>query len=163
GLESLQAGDAVEGALVDDPLLRRIARLRSANYDVVREALRDPTPIEPALIPFLIRLLAWDEVSELVIRLLRKAPCLREGQLADALLNPKEDFSIRRRIPRILRNCPSQLSAEALLGGLRDQRFEVRFRCGKALFAITSANPGLMLDKSRVLRAVEREFYVSKT
>lgn len=162
-LESPQADDAVAGALEDDPLLRRIARLRSANYGLVREALRDPTPIEPALIPFLIRLLAWDEVSELVIRLLRKAQCPREGQLADALLNPNEDFSIRRRIPRILRNCPSQLSAEALLEGLRDQRFEVRFRCGKALFAITSANPGLMLDKNRILRAVEREFYVSKT
>ncbi len=155
--------DRGAGSRTDDPLLRRIAALRSGDYAQVREALLDRAPIETELVPFLIRLLAWDEVAELVIRQLRKAAGPRVGQLADALLNSDEDFSIRRRIPRVLRNCPSQLTVEALIEGLRDQRFEVRFRCGKALYAVTSANPALMFDKNRVLRAVEREFYVSKT
>lgn len=151
------------GDYADDPVLRRIASLRSLDYARVREALLDRAPIGPELVPLLIRLLAWDEVAELVIRLLRKAPFPREGQLADALLNPHEDFSIRRRVPRILRYCPTQISVEALIEGLRDERFEVRYRCGKALYAITNSNPSLMLDKNRILRAVEREFYVSKT
>lgn len=146
----------------EDPVLQRIADLRSRDYARVREALLHRAPIGSELVPFLIRLLAWDEVAELVIRLLRKATCPREGQLADALLNPNEDFSIRRRIPRILGNCPIQLSVEALIEALRDQRFEVRYRCGKALYAITSKNPGLTIDKNRILRAVEREFFVSK-
>lgn len=158
-----RASDLGAHAQGHDPLLERLALLRSSDYAKVREALLDRTPIQPELVPFLIRLLAWDDVAELVIRLLRKAPFPREGQLADALLNAKEDFSIRRRIPRILRNCPSQLSAEALIEGLRDARFEVRFRCGKALHSITSTNPGLILGRDRILRAVEREFYVSKT
>ncbi|MDZ7639191.1 MAG: Npt1/Npt2 family nucleotide transporter [Bryobacterales bacterium] len=147
----------------DDPLLEQIARLRSSDYATVREALLKREPVDPALVPLLVRLLAWDEVAELVIRVLRKAPCPLEGQLADAMLNANEDFAIRRRIPRILGNRPLQITAEALLQGLRDQRFEVRFRCGKALSAITSADAGLIVDKERILRAVEREFFVSKT
>lgn len=150
-------------AVARDPLLQRIAALRSADYNQVRQALLDRAPCSPEVVPFLIPLLAWDEVAELVIRQLRKTPCSSAGQLADQLLNPKQDFSIRRRIPRILRYCPSQLSAEALIEGLRDQRFEVRYRCGKALFAVTSASADLMIDRNRILRAVEREFYVSKT
>jgi hypothetical protein len=147
----------------EDPLLARIARLRSADYASVREALLEREPIEATLVPFLIRLLAWDEVSELVIRVLRKTPCPIEGQLADALLNPNEDFAVRRRVPRILSSRPSQLTVEALVQGLRDQRFEVRFRCGRALSSILSADGGLYVEKDRILRAVEREFFVSKT
>jgi hypothetical protein len=147
----------------DDPVLMRIAKLRSADYSIVREALLDRAPIEAPLVPFLVRLLAWDEVSELVIRVLRKAPCPIEGQLSDALLNPNEDFAVRRRVPRILGSRPSQLTVEALVQGLRDQRFEVRFRCGKSLSAILAADGGLYVEKERILRAVEREFFVSKT
>lgn len=147
----------------DDPVLVRIANLRSADYSTVREALLDRAPIEAPLVPFLVRLLAWDEVAELVIRVLRKAPCPIEGQLSDALLNPSEDFAVRRRIPRILGTRPAQLTVEALVQGLRDQRFEVRFRCGKSLSTILARDGGLYVEKERILRAVEREFFVSKT
>jgi hypothetical protein len=39
----------------------------------------------------------------------------------------------------------------------------VRFRCGRALSSILSADGGLYVEKDRILRAVEREFFVSKT
>jgi hypothetical protein len=157
----IQTRGIAKGA--EDPLLDRIAKLRSADYSTVREALLDRAPVEAPLVPFLVRLLAWDEVSELVIRVLRKAPCPVEGQLSDALLNPNEDFAVRRRIPRIMGSRPTQLTVEALVQGLRDQRFEVRFRCGKSLSAILGADGGLYVEKERILRAVEREFFVSKT
>ncbi|MCZ2154504.1 MAG: hypothetical protein LC114_11490 [Bryobacterales bacterium] len=161
--ESSVPAEPPGNAVADDPLLQRIAALRSSDYNQVRQALQDHTPLGPELVPFLIPLLAWDEIADLVIRQFRKAGCSSAGQLADQLLNPKQDFSIRRRIPRILRFCPSQLSAEALIEGLRDPRFEVRFRCGKALSAITSANPHILFTQDRILGAVEREFHVSKT
>ena len=148
---------------VADPLILRIEKLRSADYSQVREALLDRSGLEAGLIPFLIRLLAWDDVAELVIRVLRKTELPIDGQLADAMLDANEDFAIRRRVPRILGNRPSQISAEALLQGLRDQRFEVRFRCGKSLSTVMTMNGGLFLEKERILRAVEREFFVSKT
>nr|MCU0228312.1 hypothetical protein [Bryobacterales bacterium] len=148
---------------VEDPLLERAAILRSGDAARIRQCIAHPHAVDPLLAPLLVRLLAWDEVSPAVVRFLRAAPFPVEGLLADALLHRDEDFDIRRRVPRVLAARPCQLSAEALLLGLRDQRFEVRFRCGSALARITSLDGGLVLDSSRVLRAIERECFVSKT
>ncbi len=147
----------------DDALLQSAAVLRSGDAGKIKALLASGKAMDPALVPLLIRLLAWDEVSSGIVRTLRAAPFPVEGQLADALLHREEDFDIRRRVPRVLSARPSQLSAEALLQGLRDQRFEVRFRCGRALARITSVDGGLMMDRERILRAVERECFVSKT
>lgn len=146
-----------------DPVLQQAALLRSGDAAKVRAGLAGSQPLDPLHVPILIRLLAWNEVSDTVVRALRAAPLPVEGQLADALLNREEDFDIRRRIPRVLSHRPCQLSAEALLQGLRDQRFEVRFRCGRALARIVSLDGGIILDSGRILRAVERECFVSKT
>lgn len=147
----------------DDHCLKQAAILRSGDAERVRASLASGEALKPLLVPFLVRLLAWDEVSDAVVDMLRTAPFPLEGQLADALLHREEDFDIRRRVPRILSARPCQLSAEALLQGLRDQRFEVRFRCGRALAKITSVDGGLIIDRDRILRAVERECFVSKT
>ncbi|MCW5966531.1 MAG: hypothetical protein KIT83_21010 [Bryobacterales bacterium] len=147
----------------DDGYLQKAAVLRSGDVLKVRALLASGEALEPAHVPILVRLLAWDEVSDAVVHVLRAAPFPLEGQLADALLHRDEDFDIRRRIPRVLSARPCQLSAEGLLQGLRDQRFEVRFRCGRALARITSLDGGLIIDRDRILRAVERECFVSKT
>lgn len=146
-----------------DRLLERAATLRSGDGAKVRALLSSDQALDLLLAPMLIRLLAWNEVSDLVVRALSTAPFPVEGQLADALLNRDEDFDIRRRVPRVLAARPCQISAEALLQGLRDQRFEVRFRCGRALARITTLDGGLIVDRDRILRAVERECFVSKT
>ena len=56
------------------------------------------------------------------------------GMLVDALLAPERDFVVRRRLPRVLAYLPSTRSVEGLFAALEDQRFEVRFYAGRALF-----------------------------
>lgn len=156
GLLAIRAGQRIT-----DPGLLSLAMLASGDIRQVRRVLQGP--VDAKMVPFLVRLLAWDEVADEVVRVLRVAPFPLEGQLADALLNRDEEFAIRRRVPRVLAARPCQLSAEATLQGLRDQRFEVRFRCGRALASIVSADGGLLVDRDRVLRSIERECFVSKT
>lgn len=84
----------------------------------------------------IIPLLAWDQVCREVIKTLRRIAPAITGQLIDALIDPQQDFAIRRRIPRVLSGNPSQRAAEGLWMGLEDKRFEVRFQCGKALARI---------------------------
>src|SRR5262249_59313669 len=45
---------------------------------------------------------------------------------------------------------------------LSDARFEVRYRCGRALAAIRVRNPNLEVDRDRVFAAVLREARVDK-
>lgn len=79
------------------------------------------------------------------------------GTLADALLDTDRDFTIRRRVPRVLAFVPSTRSVEALFAALQDQRFEVRFYSGRALYLLLSDHPELRLAPERVWEAVNRE------
>ncbi len=83
------------------------------------------------------------------------------GLLVDHLTNPDVEFSIRRRIPRILARCDSQLAVYGLIAGLADTRFEVRFRCSRALDALVQHRPSLKVPTDAVFAAVERELQVA--
>ena len=115
-----------------DPVLGRITELRSGDPKRVRKAL-EQAPLEAPLAAHVIPLLAWDDVAEDAQRALRRAGSGISGQLIDAMLDSSQDFAVRRRVPRLLAALPSARSMEALFLGLNDKRFEVRFRCGKAL------------------------------
>lgn len=147
----------------NDPAITRLEILRSGDLHRVLMELHSKQPLDALHIPAVIQLLAWDDVAEAAIRALRLANDPIEGQLADAMLRRDGDFAVRRRVPRVLATRPSQLTVEALLQGLRDQRFEVRFRCGKALASVTKADGGLIIEPGRIYRSIERECFVSKT
>jgi hypothetical protein len=51
---------------------------------------------------------------------------------------------------------------DALLGGLEDQRFEVRYRSGRALSRLVQLDPALPVDVGRVRAAVLREAAVDR-
>jgi hypothetical protein len=144
-----------------DPLLRRIIELRSGDPVRVRQALQGGE-FDPTLAPHLIPLLAWDAVAQEALRALRHTGPAVTGQLVAALLDGGQDFAIRRRIPRVLSAFPSVRAVEGLLLGLNDKRFEVRFRCGKALAAMLDQNPGLSLPGDQALEAVSRELELGK-
>ena len=74
--------------------------------------------LTPALIPHVIPLLAWDPVADDAIASLRQIAPRHVGKLADALLDPYEEFAVRRRIPRVLSVCRSQRAVDSLLLGL---------------------------------------------
>ena len=55
-----------------------------------------------------------------------------------------------------------QLGLDALLLGLEDTRFEVRFQCGRSLAAVVERNRFVEIDRERIFDVVRREVTVSR-
>lgn len=144
-----------------DPVVARLAELRSGDAERVRRTLR-AGPLHELLLPQAISLLAWDEVLADAAEALRKFGGKATGQLADALLDPQREFAIRRRVPRVLGAFASQRAVDGLAQGLEDPRFEVRFACGRALADLRGANPGLELSQERIFAVVTREASIDR-
>jgi len=148
-----------------DPILRRVANLRSGHARTVRQTLAEKPSLDLVLAPHVIELLAWDEVAPNAIAALRTAAPQIVGQLVDTLLDPEQPFAVRRRIPRVLTACSaysSRRAADGLLQGLADKRFEVRFQCAAALNLLVEQNPALHADPEQVWEAVRREIAAGK-
>jgi hypothetical protein len=133
----------------------------------VRGVLDSEQPLSPPLVPFAIFLLASPEFHRDALGALRKIATRITGQLADALCDPSMPFEVRRRIPRVLSASPTQAAADALIRGAEDERFEVRYECGRALLQITEGNDGEGKEAIRIpleiaLEIVKREVASSK-
>lgn len=148
-------------ATVADPVLARLRELRSGDPGRVRRALGGGT-LDPSHVPQAIRLLAWDAVADASAEALSEVAARHTGQLADSLLDPETDFAIRRRITGPLAKAGSPRAARALLEGLTDRRFEVRYRCGRALARMRAAAPDLPIGAERVYAAVVAEVAVDR-
>ena len=64
---------------------------------------------------------------------------------------------MRRRLPDLLVCAPGPRSVEGLTTGLRDERFEVRRRCSRALLKLKRSKPELCFDRQSILAAVDHE------
>lgn len=146
-----------------DPEIHEILALRSRDRDRVVPVLRTEDGIPATLVAHVIPLLAWDPVSQEAIFALRKVAEERIGELTDALLDPNQPFAVRRRLARVFSVCVSQRAADGLLAGLDDQRFEVRFQCGRSLAAIKEKNGRIRIDTERVYSVVLREVAVGRS
>ncbi len=162
GIASSSSSAVAPAAKPPDPLLDRIAALRSGESDRVRRALAEG-PLVPALVPHVVTLLAWDIATPWAIAALGRIANGCVGQLVDALLNPDEEFAVRRRIPRALELSDSPRAVAGLLDGLADIRFEVRYRCGRALARIHGRNPDLEIDRDRIFAAVIKEAAIERS
>jgi AAA family ATP:ADP antiporter len=146
----------------EDPELQDIRRLRSRDRDQVLHVLRRDVGLAPALVPHVIPLLSWDAAANEAIFALRKVAEEHVGELIDALIDPNQDFAVRRRLARAFSVCVSQRAADGMVLGLDDLRFEVRFQCGRSLAAIFDKNPMLRIDREQILAVVAREAAVGK-
>jgi hypothetical protein len=151
---------AVETRNVADPVMSRVAALRSNDPESVRAALREPWI--PALTGHVIGLLAWNAVADDAVRALQRMAPSITGQLIDALLDPTQEFAIRRRIPRVLSVTDSQRSFDGLIQGLFDYRFEVRFQSGRALAQIQDRAPAMKVDAASITKAILEDLAVDK-
>lgn len=142
---------------VQDPVLLRVADLRSGTPRRVEAALSPHQPYDALVVPFAIRLLAWGESFECSRAFLLRHAHRAVGQLVDALLDPEEDFAVRRRIPAILSYTSSQRAVDGLTIALRDPRFEIRFNASRALEFLRRMTSGLYFDAAALMTAVERE------
>jgi hypothetical protein len=145
-----------------DPLFRRLLDLKSAEPSRVRRAILEAGPVDRAVAPHVIQLLAWVRVADAAAQALRASSAQIVGQLVDSLTDPEEDFAIRRRIPSLLSESASPIAVEGLLQGLLDQRFEVRYRCGRALVRIQEGVGHLPFEADRVFLPVLRELAVDR-
>ena len=110
--------------------------------------------LTPALVPHVIPLLAWDHLAEHAVFALRKVAEEHVGALTDALIDPNQDFAVRRRLVRVFSVCVSQRAADGVMFGLDDARFDVRFQAARSLTEILEKNPRVVIDSQRVFAAV---------
>jgi hypothetical protein len=143
-----------------DPRLRVLADLTSGDRARVEHALAGLKRPDTTQIAAVIPLLAWDDVVAGARRVLEDHADSHVGLLLDTLLDPDTDFAIRRRIPRILGTLASQRTLDGLVLGLDDPRFEVRYRCGRAIDRLLVRNGALAVDRKRLMAVVERELSV---
>jgi hypothetical protein len=149
------------GPAPSDPVIQQLADLRSADPARIQQALKR-RPLETVLVAQVVRLMAWDAVSERAVRALSGVGPGITGQLADALLNPEEEFAIRRRVPRVLATFESERATAVLFRGLGDKRFEVRFQCGRALTRLQAKGVNVPVSPDAVYRAVLNEVHVDR-
>ena len=142
--------------------VRDILRLKSRNRDQALAVLVRQDGLTPTLVPHVIPLLAWDNLAEHAVYALRKVAEEHVGALVDALIDPNQDFAVRRRLVRVFSVCVSQRAADGLMFGLDDARFDVRFQAARSLTEILEKNPTVIVDSRRVFDVVEREASVGR-
>ena len=145
-----------------DPEIAEILALRSRDRARVSAVLRHEEGMPATLVPHVIPLLAWDPVANDAIYALRKVAEERIGELIDALIDPNQPFAVRRRLARVFSVCVSQRAVDGLLLGLDDQRFEVRFQCGRSLASIVAKNPRVRIHDQAIYDVVLREVAVGR-
>jgi HEAT repeat protein len=160
-LEARADGHGQALALLDESF-RSVVELRSREPDRVRRILSAEAPLAPPIAAFAILLLADKEFHVDAIHALRRSAKKTTGQLVDALCDDRSEFDVRRRIPRVLSECPTQEAADGLLRGVSDPRFEVRYECARALLRITGHDPGVVVAPDKVIALVTKEMALSK-
>ena len=138
-----------------DPVLLRLAELRSGNGSRIRAALQKP--LEPLVVPQVIELLGQDDVARRAHDILVESGPKVTGALVDALANTAIPVKVRRRIPRILAGFGGRIAWEGLLAQLTDQSFDIRHRCGRALDKIRQRHPDFRPNHDMICEIVSRE------
>jgi len=154
------ASGAPEG---DRSTLDALRQLRTGQPGAVRAVARTSFEPDPLLVAALVPLLARDEVMPDVVRALRRAAPRVTGQLVDTLLDPSADAVVRRRIPRVLKVCPTVRAAQGLLAALDDAAFEIRAAAAAALAAIHERSSVVSVTRDEVLARVRRELDSGET
>lgn len=147
--------------VLTDAQLQQLADLRSGDPRRVKEALRDMGMLDPLLVPQVIRLLGSDAVCRAAHGALARNTFRIAGQLSDALLDETLDYTVRRRIPRLLATCDTHRAWDGLFEGLNDPKFEIRFRCSRGLDAMLQRHPEFRPEPAVVYEIVMRELGVS--
>lgn len=153
---------APKASPANDLFLRRAADLRSGNAARAIKAAGELGANDWTLAPLAIDLLAWDEAMAAARSALERMGPTITGMLIDVLLDPQRDFVVRRRLPRILAHLPSTRTIEGLFAALKDQRFEVRFYAGRALYLLLKNHPDLTVPPVRVWSVVNRELSLQR-
>jgi hypothetical protein len=152
-----EPGPAAHAIAHERELTDAVSALLSKDAQSRRRALAGWDRSKLPLVPFAVLLLAQEDAHVDARTALRAVAKEATGQLVDALLDPAFDFVIRRRIPAILNVCASQRAADGLLMGLADERFEVRYACGRALTRVADGNRDLVFAREKIIETLKLE------
>ena len=141
-------------------LVRGCAVLDSGNPDAIRRLLASGPP-DARLVPQVLGLLADEELHEAAHEALLPFAGRILGQMVDRLLDESGAAAERLRLPRLIAAADSQRAVSALMAGLSDERFDVRYFSARALSQLLSRNQRLQVDEATVLEVVRREVAVS--
>jgi hypothetical protein len=139
----------------------RLEALEQTDTASVLSALR-AGPLTADLVETAVRLLAWDAVARGAAEALTAVAPVHTGIILKHLLDPEEDFAVRRRLVVTLAKCPTPGAFEGLLRALDDRRFAVRYRAGRVLHRLKALNPDLSADTARIHAVVLREVTVGQ-
>jgi AAA family ATP:ADP antiporter len=161
-LRSAEEAAPTPAPAADAPVAAGVDALSSADPAVVRAALL-AGPLAPDLAERAITLLAWDAVAPSAAEALVTLGPAHADTLIRHLRDPDEEFSVRRRLVRVLAQMPTPEVVRALVEALTDRRFEVRFRAGRALSQLHGRVAGAEPDREQVLALVLKEVMVERT
>lgn len=141
-------------------LAKLIANLCSGDIDRIRYAL-DASLNDIRLTPYVIPLLANDEIADDVRTELRWLVPRIPGQLTDALLDPDVPMLARQRLPGVLEASHNPRSIDGLLLGMRDTSFNVRYSCARALARMRARSASLKIPRETIYLSIREEFKAS--
>src|SRR5262249_42188622 len=150
-------------AIPADSFLRQASELRSGEPQRAIKALERLRPEDWTLAPLAIELLAWDQAMAAARGALERMGPGITGMLVDVLLDPDRDFTVRRRVPRVLAFVPSMRSVEGLFAALQDELLEVRFYSSRALYLLLNDHAELTVAPERIWEALNRELSLQKS
>lgn len=156
GNAEAQPGRALAALKSPEALVAPVLELLSSDPQRVSRALAELDARGPS-VACAILLLADAQHHVQVLQGLRVHAESITGQLLDALLDPSMDFVVRRRLPRVLNRCSTQRAVDGLLLGLEDERFEVRYECGRALLQLSDGHSQLDISRDKVSAAIRAE------
>jgi AAA family ATP:ADP antiporter len=125
----------------------------------------DPKRIESALdaaelqlAPFVIPLIAREDVGAKAMNTLRRFGARVIGQLADVMLDAEgASPTVRRRLVRVIATTPSPWAAAALSAALEDPDFDVRRQVVRGLEEMAESGVQSPIERAPALTAAARE------
>jgi hypothetical protein len=141
----------------------QIVALRSGDPVRIRRVLDPRNPIDAAVLPHVIPLLAHRTLAGRAMAALELVADKHSGALIDALLDPSRSPVVRRRLARVLSASRSQVVADGLLMAAEDPLPELRAQCGRSLLRIRQRCADLRFDPDRMLDLVRAELAQSAT
>jgi AAA family ATP:ADP antiporter len=148
--------------VVNSPEVQDVLTLQSGTFHEAIKVLFREDRLPAGLISHVIPMLAREPVADFALFALRKVAEERVGQLTDALLDPNQDYAVRRRLARVFSVCVSQRATDALVLALDDPRFDVRFQAARSLAAIVDKNPRVRIEAKQIYDAALRELAVGR-
>lgn len=119
-------------------------------------------PLTREAVPGLIARLDHEQDADDAVRALEIDVLIAIPALAETLRTDTVPFTIRRRVAQLLGTALYPAARDALLDGLRDPRFEIRYRCGRALTHLVERDGLLSPTRDQILDIVSREVDVGR-